>query len=144
MNITACSQLKSHIWPYFQLNSENYITAFDWRREQLLVRIIGRFEKWGFHSLISSLCPVRLLWWKGGRKEDHATTVLHKQTIVFWVGFTGRPLPWAKCLLFDWFILVLLTSFVKIIYLLFWNITQVYLAQDTIIIWYCWESHKSE
>ena len=28
-----------------------------------------RCEKWGFHSLICSLFPVRHLWWKGSRKE---------------------------------------------------------------------------
>ena len=32
------------------------------------------------HSLICYLCAVRLLWWKGGRKENHATTVVCKQT----------------------------------------------------------------
>ena len=29
----------------------------------------------GFYSLICSLCPVRLLWWKGSRKENHATAI---------------------------------------------------------------------
>ena len=28
----------------------------------VVVRVIGRLEKWGFHGLICSLCPVRLLW----------------------------------------------------------------------------------
>ena len=55
-------------------------SKFDWGGERLLVRVTGRFQKWGFHPLICSLRPVRLLWWKGGRKENHATTVICKQT----------------------------------------------------------------
>ena len=51
------------------------ITAFDSGGKRLL-----RFEKLWFHSLICSLYPVRLLWWKGSRKENHATTVVCKQT----------------------------------------------------------------
>ena len=81
MNITACR---------LQLAEESNltvlpvkfrdITAFDWGGERLLVRVTGRFQKWGFHPLICSLRPVRLLWWKGGRKENHTTTVICKQT----------------------------------------------------------------
>ena len=60
--------LKMDEYHCLQLAEESYltvfpvkfrdITAFDWGGERLLVRVIGRFEKWG---LISSLCPVRRL-----------------------------------------------------------------------------------
>ena len=45
-------------------------TAFDWGGEgllALLVRVVGRFENWGIPQF--DLLPVRLVWWKGGRKK---------------------------------------------------------------------------
>ena len=189
-------------------------TAFDGGGEGLLVWVVGRFENWEIPQF--DLLPVRLVWWKGGRKEDHGKQLcvnkqsckveqgLHLQgmsspdvtaflynvhvsgyttaarssaiyysrrteglfgscqniflhsmhrVIIFLVvqmnewrssflaGFIGRPLLGSKCLLFDWLILVLFTSFVKIIYLLLSNTKR---KKSHLPCWYCSESHKSE
>ena len=82
MNITVCSQLRS-LWSYFQLNSEIL----------RLLTEVGRFQKWRFHPLICALRPVRLLWWKGGRKENRATTVICEQTNLIVQGGTRFASP---------------------------------------------------
>ena len=90
-----CLQLAEESYlPVFPVKFRD-ITAFDWGGEWLLVRVNGRFEKWWFHSLICSLCPVRLLWWKGGRKVhvNHATTVVCKETNLIMQGATRFASP---------------------------------------------------